>query len=246
MQCRLPIRCCLRPCECAVFSTRASCRARRSVVLNVPTGGHVTSPGQTSDNGGAGCRHLRAAHSPCPRTVRLLMQQAVQQQAAVPVAACAACRCNHPGHDGHRCGADVRRREFRPAASGAESDNRSNPDFMWRIGPTYLGVRAGGGLAKSWSQRLRINGKPCNLGLGRYPIVTLAEARDKALENARTSRRRVPRRAILRDGCCCSSCTRAYQPVPHWKKSSGSSNRLRIAAKCPRRTTAPSLCQVSG
>ena len=56
---------------------------------------------------------------------------------------------------------------------------------MWRIGPTYLGVRAGGGLAKSWSQRLRINGKPCNLGLGRYPIVTLAEARDKALENAR-------------------------------------------------------------
>ena len=56
---------------------------------------------------------------------------------------------------------------------------------MWRTGPTYLGVRAGGGLAKSWSQRLRINGKPCNLGLGRYPIVTLAEARDKALENAR-------------------------------------------------------------
>ena len=45
--------------------------------------------------------------------------------------------------------------------------------------------RKGGGLAKSWSQRLRINGKPSNLGLGRYPIVTLAEARTKALENAR-------------------------------------------------------------
>ena len=130
--------------------------------------------------GGAGCRHLRAAHSPCPRTVRLLMQQAVQQQPAVPFAASASCRGNHPGHDGYRRGADVRRREFRPAASAAESDTRSNPDFMWRIGPTYLGVRAGGGLAKSWSQRLRINGKPCNLGLGRYPIVTLAEARDKA------------------------------------------------------------------
>ena len=42
--------------------------------------------------------------------------------------------------------------------------------------------RKGGGLAKSWSQRLRINGKPSNLGLGRYPIVTLAEARAKALE----------------------------------------------------------------
>ena len=113
------------------------------------------------------------------------MQQAVQQQAAVPFAACASCRGNHPGHDGGCRGVDVRRREFRPAASGAERDNRSKPDFMWRIGPTYLGVRAGGGLAKSWSQRLRINGKPCNLGLGRYPIVTLAEARDKALENAR-------------------------------------------------------------
>ena len=45
--------------------------------------------------------------------------------------------------------------------------------------------RAGGGLAKSWSQRIRINGKPCNLGLGRYPIVTLATARERALENAR-------------------------------------------------------------
>ena len=130
---------------------------------------------------GAGRRHLRAAHSPCPRTVRLLMQQ----QAAVPFAASASWRCNHPGHAGHRRGADVRRCEFRPAASGAERDTRSNPDFMWRTGPTYLGVRAGGGLAKSWSQRLRINGKPCNLGLGRHPIVTLAEARDKALENAR-------------------------------------------------------------
>ena len=45
--------------------------------------------------------------------------------------------------------------------------------------------RSGGGLAKSWSQRLRVSSKPSNLGLGRYPIVTLAEARAKALENAR-------------------------------------------------------------
>ena len=140
---------------------------------------------QQAHIGGAGCRYLRAAYSPGPRTVRLLMQQAVQQQPAVPFAACASCRGSHPGHDGHRRGADVRRREFRPAASAAESDNRSNPDFMWRIGPTYLGMRAGGGLAKSWSQRLRIHGKPCNLGLRRYPIVTLAEAHDKALDNAR-------------------------------------------------------------
>ena len=45
--------------------------------------------------------------------------------------------------------------------------------------------RAQGGWAKSWSQRLRINGKPCNIGLGPFPIVTLAEAREAALENAR-------------------------------------------------------------
>ena len=140
---------------------------------------------QQAHIGGAACRHLRAAHSPCPRTVRLLMQQAVQQQAAVPFAASASCRGNHPGHDGRCRGVDVRRCEFRPAASGAERDTCSNPGFMWRTGPTYLGVRAGGGLAKSWSPRLRINGKPCNLGLGRYPIVTLAEACDEALENAR-------------------------------------------------------------
>ena len=89
---------------------------------------------QQAHIGGAGCRHLHAAYSPGPRTVRLLMQEAVQQQAAVPFAASASYRGNHPGHDGHRRGADVRRREFRPAASGAERDNRSNPDVMWRTG----------------------------------------------------------------------------------------------------------------
>ena len=39
--------------------------------------------------------------------------------------------------------------------------------------------------SKTWSQRLRIAGKPFNVGLGRYPVVMLSEARHKALENAR-------------------------------------------------------------
>ena len=39
--------------------------------------------------------------------------------------------------------------------------------------------------SKSWSQRLYINGRPVMLGLGSYPLVTLAEARAKALENRR-------------------------------------------------------------
>ena len=39
--------------------------------------------------------------------------------------------------------------------------------------------------SKSWAQRLRIDGEPANIGLGSYPIVTLAEAREKALTNRR-------------------------------------------------------------
>ena len=44
---------------------------------------------------------------------------------------------------------------------------------------------ANGRLSKTWSQRIRINGRITNLGLGSYPIVRLAEARRKALENRR-------------------------------------------------------------
>ena len=43
-----------------------------------------------------------------------------------------------------------------------------------------------GSPSKSWSQRLRIDGQEFNVGLGRYPVVGLGRARDKALENART------------------------------------------------------------
>ena len=39
--------------------------------------------------------------------------------------------------------------------------------------------------SKSWSQRIRINGELATLGLGSFPIVTLAEAREKVLDNAR-------------------------------------------------------------
>jgi len=39
--------------------------------------------------------------------------------------------------------------------------------------------------SKTWSQRLRVNGRPVMVGLGAYPVVTLAEARAKCLENRR-------------------------------------------------------------
>ena len=42
-----------------------------------------------------------------------------------------------------------------------------------------------GGLSKSWSQWLRIAGKPFNLGLGSYPLITMVKARKRALDNAR-------------------------------------------------------------
>ena len=39
--------------------------------------------------------------------------------------------------------------------------------------------------SKTWAQRLRVNGRQVHLGLGAYPVITLAEARGKALANRR-------------------------------------------------------------
>ena len=48
---------------------------------------------------------------------------------------------------------------------------------------------AGGDLAKSWSQRIVIDGRPRNIGLGSFPHVSLAQAREVCQEN-RAKRRR--------------------------------------------------------
>ncbi|MYF07732.1 MAG: tyrosine-type recombinase/integrase [Rhodospirillaceae bacterium] len=45
--------------------------------------------------------------------------------------------------------------------------------------------RSTGGLSKTWSQRMIVSGRALNIGLGAYPIVTLAEARERALNNRR-------------------------------------------------------------
>ena len=45
---------------------------------------------------------------------------------------------------------------------------------------------ANGRWSKSWSQRLRIGGREVNVGLGSFPVTTLAEARAKALANRRS------------------------------------------------------------
>ena len=50
--------------------------------------------------------------------------------------------------------------------------------------------------ARSWVQRLTIRGKRCEMGLGGFPLATLAEARDMAFENRRTARRGGDPRAV--------------------------------------------------
>ena len=44
-----------------------------------------------------------------------------------------------------------------------------------------------GGLSKSWIQRLRINGRPTHIGLGSLALVSLAEARELAVQNSKSA-----------------------------------------------------------
>ena len=46
-----------------------------------------------------------------------------------------------------------------------------------------------GHLAKSWAQRINVDGRQRNLGLGSWPHVTLAEAREKCALNLAARRR---------------------------------------------------------
>ena len=56
--------------------------------------------------------------------------------------------------------------------------------------------RSRGGLSHSFSQRLRLHGKVITIGLGGWPLVKLAEARDMAFDNARDARQGIdPRQA---------------------------------------------------
>ena len=63
----------------------------------------------------------------------------------------------------------------------------SKPGRYGDGGTLFLNVAPGG--SKSWVQRLAINGKRHDIGLGGYPLVTLAEAREQAFENRRLARR---------------------------------------------------------
>ena len=66
---------------------------------------------------------------------------------------------------------------------GRYGDGRGNFGLSLLVKPT-----ATGGRSKSFSQRLRVNGRVLTIGLGPWPLVTLAEAREAALSNARAAR----------------------------------------------------------
>ena len=68
----------------------------------------------------------------------------------------------------------------------AKAKSLSEPG-LYRADPTlYLRIAPGG--SKSWVQRLTIDGRRHDLGLGGFPLVTLAEARAQAFENRRLAR----------------------------------------------------------
>ena len=53
-------------------------------------------------------------------------------------------------------------------------------------GTLFLYVAPGG--SKSWVQRLTVNGRRRDIGLGAWPLVSLAQAREKAIDNRRLAR----------------------------------------------------------
>ena len=77
---------------------------------------------------------------------------------------------------------------------GRCSDGRGGHGLSLLVKPASTG-----GFSKSWAQRIRLDGKAANVGLGAYPVITLARARQKALTNARiVSEGRDPRERATR------------------------------------------------
>ena len=75
---------------------------------------------------------------------------------------------------------------------GRYGDGRGGLGLTLRVKPASRG-----GYCKSWAQSIRINGQKTTIGLGAYPVITLAMARERAVENARTV-------ALGRDPRCAS------------------------------------------
>ena len=79
-----------------------------------------------------------------------------------------------------------KRRRLNQALSDRAVKAARAPGRMFDGNGLFLLVtERGPNVSKVWKQRITVNGHRQELGLGRYPVVTLAKARDKALSNLR-------------------------------------------------------------
>ena len=79
-----------------------------------------------------------------------------------------------------------KRRRLSQALSDRAVKTARAPGRMFDGNGLFLLVtERGPNVSKVWKQRITVNGHRQELGLGRYPVVTLAKARDKALANLR-------------------------------------------------------------
>lgn len=89
-----------------------------------------------------------------------------------------------------------KRKKKRKKKSGRHQYNKLSAAFVRSVkrpgryidgnGLSLLVTKTG---ARCWTQRLTIRGRRRDMGLGGYPVVTLAEAREAALDNKRIARR---------------------------------------------------------
>ena len=75
-------------------------------------------------------------------------------------------------------------RFIKDAKAGVYSDLQC-PTLYLRVNPPS----SNGRVSRQWRQRLQIDGQQTWIGLGGYPVVTIDEARDKAIDNRRTVRK---------------------------------------------------------
>ena len=102
-------------------------------------------------------------------------------------------------------------------------------------------LAADGGVRKVCTQRVQVDGRRRNLGLGRYPLVKLSEAREMALSNARDAwrgvdplKRNAGRRAFRRSHRPLSSSTRRDGARAGATPTCGVSGSVTNATRSPR------------
>ena len=93
---------------------------------------------------------------------------------------------------------------------------------------------AGGRLTRCWTQSVRLDGKPTSIGLGSYPVVKLALARQRALDNARAiAEGRDPRRRAARSVPTFAEACETVIAIHavHWKPGGGNAAQWRASLR---------------